>query len=283
MTHVLLGEKRAGKISIRSSGGAPVLDETYHYLVRADSTTANRLSVLATTGVPVVGVTFSPGGFAICKSVDAVRREDQVLYWDITADFSSDEDVRQSSKNPGGSHQTTWNPLYETKFERLQEIMTKDSSDVAVANSAGQPFENGIIRARFIPIWELFQFESASVTDEQVIARNEVVNDAAFRGRGIKTLLCSVMSSVIGYYYGSRRRLTRYSLRYNSQTWIHKRLDVGTVYLEAGAYKPYLDAAQNVILGGLDGAGAKVSPGDPPAVLEFDLYDAIAFDTFLRT
>jgi hypothetical protein len=283
MTHVFLGEQRPGKISIRSSGGAPVLDETYHYLVRADSTTANRLSVLATTGVPVVGVTFSPGGFAICKSVDAVRREDQVLYWDITADFSSDVDDRQSSQNPGGSDPTTWIPVYETKFERLQEIMTKDSSDVAVANSAGQPFENGIIRARFIPIWELFQFESASVTDEQVLERNEVVNDATFRGRLEKTLLCTVMSSVIGYYYGASRRLTKYSIRYNKQTWKHKRLDVGTVYLDAGAHKPYLDSAGNVMLGGLDGSGAKVTIGEPPAVLEFDQFPVVAFDTFLRT
>tara|TARA_R110000868_G_C10791251_1_gene756319 strand:- start:774 stop:1049 length:276 start_codon:yes stop_codon:yes gene_type:complete len=91
------------------------------------------------------------------------------------------------------------------------------------------------------------------------------------------------MSSVIGYYYGAARRLTKYALRYNSKTWLHKRLDVGTVYLSAGEHLPYLDAAGNVMLGGLDGAGAKVIAGDPPAVLEFDLYEAVAFADFLRT
>lgn len=282
MTHVLLGEQRQGQISIRSSGGVPVLDETYHHLVRADSTTADRMSILATIGVPVPGITVSSSGLALCRSVDAVRRDKQVLYWDVTSQFSSDVDDRQSSQNPS-TDPTAWIPVYETKFERMQENVTKDAAGDAVANSAGQPFENGLIRPRYIPIWELFQFEPASVTDEVVIGRNEVVNDATFRGRLEKTLLCTVMSSVIGYYYGALRRLTRYSLRYNKQTWIHKRLDVGTVYLDAGVHKPYLDSSGNVILGGLDGEGAKVAVGEPPEVLEFDLYEAVAFDSFLRT
>jgi hypothetical protein len=219
MAHTFLGEQRPGELSLRSSGGAPVLDETYHHAVYADSALADRLSILATTGVPIPGQTVSSWGYALCKSVKAVRRPEQVRYWDITSEFSSDVDDRQSSQDPR-TDPVAWIPVYETKFERLQEIVTKDESEVSVANSAGQPFENGIIRARFIPIWEFYQFEAASVTDETVIARNETVNNATFKGRAAKTLLCTVMSSVIGYYYGARRRLTRYSLRYNVKTFI---------------------------------------------------------------
>lgn len=281
MAHTFLGEQRPGESSIRSSGGVPVLDETYHHLVRADSATADRLSILATPGVPVPGITVSAWGSALCKTVKAVRREDQILLWDITSEFSSEVDERQSSSNPR-TDPVAWIPIYETKFERLQETVTKDASNVAVANSAGQPFENGIIRARYIPIWEFFQFESASVTDETVIERNEVVNNATFRGRAAYTLLCTVMSSVVGYYYGAQRRLTRYSLRYNVKTWKHKRLDVGTVYLDSGNHEPYLDAGGNVILGGLNGSGAKVTPGTAPAVLEFDLFPTATFSDFLR-
>ena len=258
-----------------------MLDETYHHAVYADSALADRLSILATTGVPIPGQTVSSWGYALCKSVKAVRRPEQVRYWDITSEFSSDVDDRQSSQNPR-TDPVAWIPVYETKFERLQEIVTKDESEVSVANSAGQPFENGIIRARFIPIWEFYQFEAASVTDETVIARNETVNNATFKGRAAKTLLCTVMSSVIGYYYGARRRLTRYSLRYNVKTWQHKRLDVGTVYLDGGAHKPYLDDDGNVILGGLNGSGAKVAVGSPPATLNFDLHQTIDFASFLR-
>lgn len=281
MAHVLRGEKSEGQGGIRSAGGVPILDEVYHYLVETDSVTADRIDVLGVSGVPIVGTTLSAGGYAVCRTVDAVRRPDQRQLWDITATFSSDVDERQSSASVSGDP-TTWVPIYETKFERLQEIATKDYANAAIANSAGQPFENGIIRSLFIPVWEFFQFEASSVTDETVIERNETVNDAVFKGRTQHTLLCTVMSSVIGFYYGSRRRLTKYSLRYNVKTWKHKRLDVGTVYLEGGVHKPYLDDNGNVILGALNGAGAKQTPGTAPAVREFAMYPEVTFTSFLR-
>lgn len=276
-----LGEQSQGRGGIRSSGGVPILDEVYHYLVKMDAITADRVDALSVSGVPQVGITQSAGGYAICKAVDAVRREDQRLYWDITATFSSEVDERQGTQAVSGNP-TEWVPIYETKFERLQEIMTEDASGDAVANSAGQPYETGIVRSRFIPIWEFYQFEPATVTDEQVLDRNEVVNSAIFKGKAVKTLLCTVLSSVIGFYYGDRRRLTKYALRYNSKTWKHKRLDVGTVYLDSGKLKPYLDDNGNVILGGLNGSGGKVSAGTKPSVREFDQYNEVAFDTFLR-
>jgi hypothetical protein len=281
MSAMVLGERSEGRSSVRSSGGVPVLDESYNYLVRTTSAAEDRTTVLSASGLPQVGITLSSGGIAVCKNVDAVRRSDQRTLWDVTATFSSEVDERQGTQSVSGDP-TEWVPIYETKFERLQEIMTEDADGDAIANSAGQPYETGIVRSRFIPIWEFYQFEPASVTDEQVLERNEVVNSAIFKGKDIHTLLCTVMSSVIGFYYGNRRRLTRYALRYNVKTWKHKRLDVGTVYLESGKLKPYLDDDKNVILGGLDGSGAKVAAGTKPAVREFDQYDELAFATFLR-
>jgi hypothetical protein len=281
MGTLLLGEKNEAQSGIRSAGGVPILDETYNYLVRADSVTESRLSILATSGIPQVGITITSGGSAVCRTVSAVRRADQRLLWDVAATFSSEVDERQSVQAVSGDP-TLWIPIYETKFERLQEIATTDVDGDTVANSAGQPFENGIIRARFIPVWEFFQLEASTVTDEQVIARNETVNDATFKGCLTKTLLCTVLSSVVGFYYGSRRRLTRYSLRYNVKNWRHKRQDVGTVYLDAGQHLAYTDTDGNVILGGLNGAGAKVAIGSPPAPLEFDRDPTATFTSFLR-
>jgi hypothetical protein len=64
-------------------------------------------------------------------------------------------------------------------------------------------------------------------------------------------------------------------------TWKHKRLDVGTVYLDGGVHKPYLDDNGNVIAGALDGSGAKQTPGTAPAILEFAMYPEVSF-LFLR-
>jgi hypothetical protein len=277
----LQGEQRQGRGSIRSQGGLPVLDETYHYLVKMADYTADRVDALSVAGVPQVGTTQSANGYAVCRTVDAVRRENQRLYWDVTATFSSEVDERQSQQTVSGNP-TEWVPIYETKFERLQEVVTKDLSGARVANSAGQPFETGLIRARFIPIWEFYQFEPDTLTDEQVIERNEVVNSTEFKGRDQHTLLCTILSSVVGFYYGSRRRLTRYAIRYNKYTWKHFRLDVGTVYLEGGVHRAYLDDDGNVMLGGLNGSGGKVSPGAEPALRQFTMYPEVDFATFLR-
>jgi hypothetical protein len=281
MATVLVGEQSEGKSSLRSSGGLPVLDETFHFLVRADSVNEDRVNVLYTAGLPRVNVSVSSYGSAVCRSVDAVRRSDQRKLWDVTATFSSEVTESQGGQD-SSEEPTEWVPIYETKFERLQEVVTKDYNDDAVANSAGQPFESGLIRSRFIPIWEFYQFESAAITDEQVIGRNEVVNSVIFKGRAVRTLLCTVLSSVVGFYYGRKLRLTRYALRYNKQNWKHKRLDVGTVYLSGGKLKAYLDDNGNVILGGLNGSGAKVAAGTEPAIREFAMYEEVAFADFLR-
>lgn len=282
MPNQVIGEARAGQASIRSAGGIPTLDETYHFLVKAESKLTSRINVLTTPGLPVTGRTVSAFGFSVCKSKSATRREDQPLYWDVTCEFSSEVEESQSEQDPERDP-TEWVPIYETKFERLEEIVTRDVDGTAIANSAGQPFENGLVRPRFIPVWEFFQFEPASVTDETIIGRNETVNSGTFKGRPAKTLLLTIMSSTIGFYYGAPRRLTQYSIKYNVRNWRQKRLDVGTVFKDGSIFRPYTDNSGNVILGGLNGSGAKVAVGAAPAVLEFDQYPSLNFSSFLRT
>jgi hypothetical protein len=279
-------ERRAGDGSVSSSNGMPVLNETYHYIVESDSKYTPRVDILyGTPSLPKVGQTVSAYGLALCVSVKADRREDNPILWDVSAIFSSEVEEGQDGASGGQDpavDPVTWVPVYETKFERLQEVVTKDYAGTSIANSAGQAFQTGLTIGRFIPVWEFWQFEAATITDEQLIARNETVNDAEFKGRAIKSLLLTILSSRVSYYYGQKRRLTHYSLKYNERLWTHKRLDVGTVYLDTGALKPYLDAdGRTVILGGLNGSGARVTAGNPPSVLSFDIYQSISF-SFLR-
>ena len=281
MPNTILGEARPGGATIRSSGGIPILEETYIFTVQAESKNTSRIFVLSTTGLPVVGQTVSAFGISVCKTKTATRRPDRPDIWDVTCEFSSEVDERQNNQNPA-TDPVEWLPVYETKFERLQEVVTKDASGDVIANSAGQPFATGMTRPRMLPVWEFFQFESPLITDEQIADRNETVNSDVFKGRAAHTLLLTVPSSVIGFYFGARRRLTQYSLKYNKRNWKHKRLDVGTVFLSGGELLPYLDEDGNVISGGLNGTGGKVAAGSPPAVLEFEQFEEIAFADFLR-
>lgn len=284
MATTLLGEGREGDCYLRSNNGIPSYEETWHFIVEASDAFVRRDEVILTDGLPRLNVSGSPSGVGRCRGIRANRRPERVTLWDVTAEFSSEVADAQSggSNEPTSTNPEEWIPIYETKFERLQEIVTKDFAGTAIANSAGQPFQTGMTRGRYIPVWEFFQLEPASIGDEFVLSRTEVTNSATFRGRSDGTLLLVVLSSAIGYYYGEQRRLTRYSMKYNYAGWKHKRLDVGTVYLDSGVLKPYTDDGGNVILGALDGSGGKVTAGSPPAVKEFDQFGELDFNTFLR-
>jgi hypothetical protein len=285
----------------------PVFEESYHYIVEADSIFQTREEVLLTPGLPILNVSTSAGGFAVCQGLSATRREAKSTYWDVTAEFSSEVDEQSiGSTNITTNPPEAWVPIYETKFERYQKVVTRDEAGNKFVNSAGQPFDQGLTVTRHIPIWEFFQFEPATVTDETIIDRSEKVNDAAFKGRATKTLLCVVLSSVVGRYYGQLRRLTQYQLKYNKDDWRIKMLDVGTRhYNNAGtatvAYNTKILSsggftADNleVILGPLDGVGGEpaggydgatdfaLMDGTEPGLLFFDQYATATFSSFLR-
>jgi hypothetical protein len=280
MANTVLGEKREGDTRIRSKGGIALLEETYVFLVESDDKNNSRINILSTAGLPVVGVTVSAFGYTVCRSKSAKRRADNPILWDVTCEFSSEVEERQDSYDPTEDPEA-WIPIYETRFERYEKHVTIDLSGDPVVNSAGGAFPNGLTIGRFIPVWEFFQFEADSITDFEMVERIESVNAAAFKGGAEKTWLLTVLSSVVGYYYGARRRLNQYSLKYNPNGWTHTRLDEGEFYLDGDgnkvAYTTFGDDSTTII-GPLNGFGARA---DVPSVLEFDIYPAISF-SFLR-
>jgi hypothetical protein len=272
---------RDGSFAIRSVGGLPVIDETYSWIVVTDVPNVPYSTVYNTPGLPTVNVTQSPQGLGICRSKVCKRWTQNANYWTATCEFSSAVDERSNIQDPA-VNPVTWLPVYETKMERLQELITTDKDGDVIANSAGQPWSNGMTVSRFIPVWEFYQIENP-VSDEEIADRMETVNEFSFKGRAPKTLLCVILSSVVGFYYGQRRRLTQYSVKYNKKKWIHKRLDTGTAYISGTDLLPYTDKFGNVINGPLDGfSGAKVAVGDPPGERSFDYYEIKNFNTFLR-
>lgn len=306
----LVGEKREGSGRIRTRAGVPVFEESYAYLVKADTKFQTREEILLTAGLPIIGTSTSAGGFAVCQGLIATRRVESVLYWDVVAEFSSDveENAGGSSGvggNIGSNPPESWIPIYETKFERYQQVVTHDESGEPFVNSVGQPFDQGLTVTRHIPIWEFFQFEPASISDETIIERSEKVNSTVFKGRNEKTLLCVVLSSVIGRYYGQLRRLTLYQLKYKKDDWRLRILDQGTQHYRNGAtgtvqYQRkillsggYTADNLDVVLGPLNGIGQPVGgfdgatdfavmDGEPAEFLYFDQYATIDFSTFLR-
>lgn len=303
----LVGQKREGSGRVRTRGGMPVYEQSDSYLVEADSIYQTADDVILTPGLPLLNETPAANGFAVCRGLTATKQPNKATYWDVTAEFSSEIDEQSTgSTNITQNPPETWVPIYETKFERYQNVVTKDESGNPFVNSVGQPFDTGLTVTRHIPIWEFFQFEPATITDETIIDRSEKVNSGTYKGRAAKTLLCVVLSSVIGRYYGQLRRLTLYQLKYNKDDWRIKMLDVGTRHWNNAntATVPYNTkilssggfTADNleVILGPLDGVGGQpaggydgatdfaLMDGTEPGILNFDQYATIDFSTFLR-
>lgn len=290
---------RPGSASIRSTKGVPVYECTYEYLVQCSAKDEPYNSVLLTAGIPRAGTTVEPTGYAVCRRVHGTRLESNAFYWRVVAEFSSEvEDQGDSGGDGGGdpgSDPEVWVPIYETKFERYQEVVTVDAAGTAVKNSAGEMFPTGITVTRKIPVWEFFQIESASVTDYTILNRIDVVNNASFTRGGqtyaTKTLLCNVLSSVIGRYYGQLRRLTQYQVKYKAGTWKLKRADVGYRFKVDGSSDLIAEPWSSLV--NLDGSGEPsggyksgstteptLTPG-APSMLEFDIYPAVSF-SFIR-
>ena len=268
-------------IRMRLQQGVPVIDDKYEWIVKGDHVPQNKMEILSTTGIPIMGVTPSPTGFGICVGKDARFWPQKPLYWTVSADFSTNVEQGQDNPDPTTPPEA-WIPVYQQKMRRIEELFSKDAAGTVYANSAGYRF-GGLTRPRYLPVWDIYQFESTSVTDEQVIDRAEKTNSAVFKGRAINTLLLTVQDSTVGYFYGQLRRYTQYQLVYKKDEWTVKKRDVGPTYVDSGQVLAYTtDDGKVTYDGNLNGSGAKQTQGVDAAELEFDLFEKIAF-SFLRT
>lgn len=276
--------KREGGTSIRAQGGLPVVEDKYHFIVLADSVDEPYDNIRNAQGLPKIGDAFGPVMRVV--AVEANRRPNAARYWDATVTVSTNVEEGQDSFDPT-SDPTVWVPVRETKLERLTEALVKTKDNEAIVNSAGQGYEQGLLIPRYIPVWEFYQFEPVTVTDETIADRCETINDRVFKGRPKQTLLLNVESSVLGFFYGRRLRLTFYTLKFNKENWLHKRLDGGTWYLSGAApnqtRKAFKDDDDDAVhFGLLDGSGGKLPIGDDPVFNEFEIYDELDFASFLR-
>ena len=278
---------RDGGIRADYNNGMIDREEDWHYNVLADSKLQNRADILFNTpGLPMVGSTIMNG--MLCKGGDAQRDPDKALLWKVALTFTTNVD--QDDANAGGQQQgdpTLWIPVRRTMWETKEEVSDTDASGNPCVNTADQPFETKVVRRRRLPAWEFTQWEPLSVTDDDIIARAEVMNSGTYKGKAAKTWLCTVQDSSVGFFAGYRCRMTIYRLVYDFKKWTEKRLSVGYLYKDSSNRYPYVVRGQ-VIQGPLtssgnrviDEAGATIS-GRTLATVELDQVPAVSF-SFLR-
>jgi len=275
---------REGGIRARYSKGIVSREEDHHFFVQADSLTQLRSDIIySTAGLPIPGQTIFNG--MLCIGSDAVRTKENGLVWEVTCTMSTDVegiDPTNPATGPQAGDPTLWIPIRSTLYERAEEYFLKDINGINVANSVGDFFENGIIRARWLLSWDFVQFDRASVTDEEVMEWNEVVNKTEWKSKPAKTWLCRVLDSEVGFYAGYACRKTIFRVTYNKSNWRVKRADRGYYYKDGATKKRYLDEWKNHILGPLNGTGGKATDAASAAIREFDEFEDVEFKDFLR-
>lgn len=274
-------EGRQGSVSIVRNNGRNTVRNKFHYDVLADSADQSRDVIVQTAGLPTVGLTIHPI-YGFCIGLNAVRDVNRVDLWHLEFEYSTEaEEGGQQVGDP-----TVWVPVAEIQFEVFDEVVRKDKSGTPklFVNSAHSPFEVGLTIPKTITRRDFFQFEPASTTLSTLEDRNNKVNSGTYLGRAAKTLLLQIRSAKYGFYYGQQCWLVDYSMKYNPDTWTLKMLDVGYSYLSGGNRKPYYDDdGQTIILGALNGSGAKVATqSTDPSELSFERYETLDFSTFLR-
>lgn len=285
MASEIVGEKRDASASIKRGENFQLLfSETYSYVVLADSVDTTREEILLDTpGLPIVGITTTNAG-AVCVSKSAERRQENARYWDVTCEFESQpEEQEQDEENPSDDP-VTWKPKFKASFEVREKVLWTDKSDTPkkIVNSVNQRFETPLMEKKLITVISFTQFESVSLKIEDIIDRNDKVNQSSFLWKDPRTLLLNVTGAEKGYYGRYPAWRISYSLRYDPDTWDVEMLDVGTVYKDGTKYMPWLDGDGHRIVGNLNSDGTKRALSSAPLTRTFEIYGKSDF-SFIRT
>lgn len=293
----LIGEKHSGNITTRvGKNGILLREQSHHYTVQADSEWQDRAEIIFNTaGLPRYGQVYI-GGLCVA-SINADRHPDDATRWDVVVTGSTEVEEDQQSKNERGgstsSNPIDWIPIASVKFEPYEEVLRKDINGKRWVNSAKKPFETGLSIQRRVAMVQFSQFEPLSTTLDDLMNRSDTVNSIVYKGKAIKTLRLNVENATVGTYSGFRCWRVDYSMRYKADNWIIKQLDVGWGYITDGNI-PYADglyirfetddAEPESFLGSLNGTGGKMPDQntDEPEILEFEAYEAIDFNDFLK-
>ncbi len=280
MATVLRGERKGRSGRLSYSGGKVVYEETRSYVVISDALNEPSLTVLSTSGLPVVMITTISGtsGQCVCTNLNPIQSDQDPHVWIVEATFSTDVEGQETSDNPDP---TTWVPVYQGKFDFFQEPLYKDFSDPPkpYLNSAGDKFPEPLIYRRPILVYEFYQIEVSTITDIEIGQRNDRINSEIFRDWPARTLKVQVMGFERGFFYGYNAVKIDYQVAYNEEEWLNRPLDVGYAYkTSAGGARVSSDA---VVWLNSDGTKKADSATEPDA-LEFMGYKEIDFNDFLR-
>lgn len=285
MATVLIGKERNGDANLSASSSGFTYTETHDYLVMSDDPNEDYWNVITTPGLPSVFVTSIAG--LLCRSKRARRDQNHAGLWRVSCEFSSENTGQETGGNPDP---TTWTPVWESSTELYDELIhearyasTKTGTKLGprpYRNSAKDLFPDPLMMKSPIAVCEFIQYESPSQSLEDILDRNEMLNDEAFRGFPKRSLKVNVRKQTFGFYFNYPAYKIHYAVAYKPSLWVDAPLDVGYEYFaQAGDTK----RVSSPTIVALNNDGTKKDDNQDPVVnwYYFPYYE-MDFGSFLR-
>lgn len=175
-------------------------------------------------------------------------------------------------------------PKYSWSTEKEEEIFNEDVNGDKIKNSAGDPFQPLPTRIKSRAVLTV-TYNAATFSGATALALDSKVNSDTFEGAAPETLLLSIESAVenwhknVGYYWKITLKMT-----YKEDGWNPmKILDAGMREIDPddATKKRHIKLKGNMVTNPVplsDGTAIE-DPDTDPEYLEFDPYDAIAFNS----
>ena len=236
MATVLIGRERTGNAELSATKEGLTYSETYDYLVMSDDPFEDYTNVLNTAGLPVVFVTTLNG--LNCTGKSASRDEGHAGLWHVSCQFSQEPTGQEDTADDPDP--TTWTPVWTGTIEPYEEVLYACdacaatlgktgtlTADTPYCNSAGDQFPDPLTIQKPVVVMEFAQYESYNLTPDAIAARNDKINNAAFKGFGKRTLKVNVRSFEKGYYFNYPCTKVNYAVAYKPDVWCIAPLDIG--------------------------------------------------------
>ena len=248
------------------------------YVVEMDTETQRENDVAGVSGVPWVGMP-SPilsGGFCAGRTMTEVGPK----IWEVTASFKTSSKSKPSDEPPWQTQ-----PSWSWGFEVVELPIHEDAMefDKPIHNSAGERFPT-VTSPVALPVLTITRVE-VSFSPDIIMDYVNYVNSAPFWGADtIQALMTGISASPQVIKDLDVWNVT-YVIKFNLHpNWLLRLLDFGHYSLGApdddGVYQkvPFGDAANQQILGNLDGHGNKLGQDDSPVFMEFNRYPFTDFN-----
>lgn len=280
MSIVSVGELVARRTSGRAEDGVRTYGRVF--LVVVDSKFDGANLVLGAAGLPQKLDSYSTLNETDERAVVIQRRARQMrdtsLHWEVAVNYSSDVDIEKEEQED--------NPLSEPAvvtfgfevFRTVARIAEDEENDVAILNSANQPFTPPPMKDDSRPFLSVarnqFTFDPL-----QAIDFKDAINNDTFAGADIGQVKVKGITATKEIQPGNPEvkfwRVT-YVFIYQREGWKLKILDTGTRVRDNGDFVPYVENGV-VTEVRLDGLGNKLDDDAADVFLEFDIYKSRRF------